>query len=53
MYSTERMRFEVRGTAQPHHQQMSAEASRAGFDCIELREKTIQMIIFSRAMAIA
>jgi hypothetical protein len=47
------MRFEVRGPAQPHHQEMSAVASRAGFDCIELRDKTIQMIIFSRAMAMA
>jgi hypothetical protein len=47
------MRLEVGGTAQPDRQEMSAAAGRAGFDCIELRDETIQMIIFSRAMAMA
>jgi hypothetical protein len=47
------MRLEVRGTAQTDHQEISAAASRASFDCIDLRDETIQMIIFSRAMAMA
>jgi hypothetical protein len=47
------MRLQVRGTAQTDDPEIEASAGRAGFECIDLQDETIQMIIFSRAMAMA